>query len=76
MSDLRTIAVVPKNNAEEIRVSVAEREGYTLVDMRIFAAPRTARGEPQPTRNGICVLRDRLPALIEALQAAEREVSR
>ena len=74
--NLRTVATVRKNNAEEIRVSVAEREGYTLVDMRVFAASHRRHGEPQPTRNGICVLRDRLPALIEALQAAEREVSR
>ncbi|MCG5246008.1 transcriptional coactivator p15/PC4 family protein [Methylorubrum extorquens] len=76
MSDLRTVATVRKNNTEEIRVSVAEREGYTLVDLRVFAASPRGRGEPHATKAGICVVRDRLPALIEALQAAEREVSR
>lgn len=76
MSELRTVATIRKSNTEEIRVSVAEREGYCLVDMRVFTPTARSRGEPRATRSGICVLRDRLPALIEALQAVEQEVSR
>ena len=76
MSDLRTIATVRKNNSEEIRVSVAIHDGYALVDMRVFSAPRTSRGEPVPTKAGICVARSKLSELILALQAAEREVTR
>ena len=75
MSDLRTIATVRKNNSEEIRVSVAIHAGYALVDMRVFSAPRSSRGEPIPTKAGICVSKAKLPELILALQAAEREVS-
>lgn len=76
MSDIRTVATVRKNNCEEIRVSVAIRDGYALVDMRVFSAPRSSRGEPVPTKAGICLARAKLPELILALQAAEREVTR
>lgn len=76
MSDLRTIATVRKNNSEEIRVSVAIHAGYALVDMRVFSAPRSNRGEPVATKAGICVAKAKLSELILALQAAEREVSR
>ena len=75
MSDLRTIATVRKNNSEEIRVSVAIHDGYALVDMRVFSAPQSSRGEPIPTKAGICVAKAKLSELILALQAAEREVS-
>jgi hypothetical protein len=76
MSDLRTIATVRKNNSEEIRVSVAVHNGYALVDMQVFSAPRSSRGEPVATKSGICPTRAKLPELILALQAAERAVSR
>ncbi|MHC2017809.1 hypothetical protein [Methylobacterium sp. CM6247] len=76
MSNLRTIATVRKNNTQEIRISVSIRDGYALVDMRIFEAPRrAASGEPYPTAAGICLTQAKLPELIQALQAAEREVS-
>lgn len=75
MIDLRTVATVRKNNSEEIRVSLAIREGYTLVDMRVFAASRKPRGEHVPTKAGICLNRTTLPELIRALQEAEREAS-
>lgn len=77
MSNLRTIATVRKNNTQEIRVSVSVQDGYALVDMRVFAVPRgETSGEPHPTSAGICLTRAKLPELILALQAAEREASR
>lgn len=76
MTDLRTVATVRKNSTDEIRVSVAEKGGYTLVDIRLFSPTPQSRGEPRPMRAGICILRERLPALIEALQLAHRESSR
>ncbi|MHC2019975.1 hypothetical protein [Methylobacterium sp. CM6247] len=75
MSDFRPIATIRKNNSEEIRISLAIRDGYSLIDMRVFSVPRSARGEPMPTKGGICVNRAKLAELIQALQAAEREVS-
>ncbi|POR40507.1 PC4/YdbC family ssDNA-binding protein [Methylobacterium sp. V23] len=76
MSDLRHIASIRKNNSQEIRVSVAIHDGYDLIDMRVFSAPRSSRGEPVPTKAGICLTRAKLQELILALQAAEREVTR
>jgi len=76
MSDLRTIAIVRKNNSDEIRVSVAIHDGYALVDMRVFSALRSSRGEPVATKSGICLTRAKLPERLLALQAAEREVAR
>lgn len=76
MSELRTVATVRKNNMEEVRVSVSTGGRYPLIDMRVFSTAGTKRREPTATRAGICVPRDQLPALIEALQAAAREVSR
>ncbi len=75
MSNVRCVATVQKNNSEEIRVSVAIHDGYALVDMRVFSAPRANRGEPVPTKAGICVARSKLSELILALQAAEREMA-
>ncbi|KQP16528.1 hypothetical protein [Methylobacterium sp. Leaf93] len=76
MSDLRPIATIRKNNSEEIRISLAIRDGYSLIDMRVFSAPRGTHGEPMPTKAGICVNQAKLSELIQALQAAERELAR
>ena len=76
MSELRTVASIRKNNSQEIRVSLSVHDGFTLVDMRVFAVRRGGIGEPHPTPAGICIARKSLPALIEALQAADREASR
>ena len=76
MNASRTIATIRKNNSQEIRVSLNVHEGFTLVDVRVFAARRLGRGEPHPTPAGICFARKSLPALIEALQVAEREAAR
>ena len=75
MSSFRAIATIRKNNSQEIRVSLNVHDGFTLVDVRVFAASRLGRGEPHPTAAGICIARKSLPALIEALQAADREAS-
>ena len=75
MSEPRTIAVLRKNNAEEIRVRISETAGCVLVDMRVFTPNARSEGEPLPTRNGICLVRSKLPELIKALQAAERSVA-
>lgn len=72
MSEPRTIAVLKKNNTEELRVRLTETGGCALVDLRVFTPTTRSEGEPRPTRNGICLVRTRLPELIEALQAAER----
>jgi hypothetical protein len=72
MSEPRTIAVLKKNNIEELRVRLTKTGGCTLVDLRVFTPTTRSEGEPLPTRNGICLVRTKLPELIRALQAAER----
>lgn len=79
MSDLRTVdtvACIRKNNMEEIRVRIARGTDFALIDMRVFASTRGSQGEPLPTRAGICIPRDQLSALIEALRAAQQEAAR
>jgi len=76
MSEPRIIAVLRKNNTEEVRVRVTEIGGCKLVDLRVFTPNARSEGEPRPTRNGICLVRAKLPELIKALQAAEREGAR
>jgi len=76
MSELRTVAVLRKNNVEEVRVRVTESGGFALVDLRVFSPNARSEGEPQPTRNGICLVRTKLPELIKALQAAEQDGAR
>jgi hypothetical protein len=72
MSEPRIVAVLKKNNTEELRVRVTEAGGCMLVDLRVFTPTAQSEGEPRPTRNGICLVRTKLPELIRALQAAER----
>ncbi|MCJ2060107.1 transcriptional coactivator p15/PC4 family protein [Methylobacterium sp. J-048] len=65
------IATVTKNNTEEVRVSLTTFNGFNLVDIRTFARLIGAGGEPMPTKRGICLGRDRLPDLIQALIQAQ-----
>lgn len=65
------IATVTKNNTEEVRVSLTTFNGFDLIDIRTFARLIGAGGEPLPTKRGICLGRDRLPALIQALIQAQ-----
>ena len=70
------VATVMKNNTEEVRVSLTTFNGFALVDIRTFAWPIGAQGEPVPTQRGVCLGRDRLPDLIQALiQAQEASAS-
>jgi hypothetical protein len=76
MSASTLIATVSKNNVEEVRISLTTFNGFDLVDIRTFARLVGAAGEPTPTKRGICLSRDRLPELIQALiQAQEGRAS-
>ena len=67
-----TIAVVSKNQIEEVRVTLGEFQGHDLVSARVYAT-RDASGERVPTKKGLTLSIQKLPDLIEALQEAERE---
>jgi hypothetical protein len=72
MSDPRTlIAIVPKNSIEDVRISLNRFNGHDLVDVRTFTEPRTGRGERIPTKAGVSLRIEALPALITALVRAQ-----
>lgn len=64
-----TIATIPKNAREEIRVALTNYKGHELVDVRVFVESEI-RADHVPTRKGIAVKPSLLPALIEALAKA------
>ena len=71
----KTIATIPKNQREEIRVALSEFEKndrtYDMVSARTFYDD--GNGKMRPGKNGLNVPTRLLPALVEALQAAEVE---
>lgn len=62
------VAAIPKNQREEIRVSVKTFKGYRFADARIYAAKEG--GGWAPTAKGITARGDAIPALIKALAKA------
>jgi hypothetical protein len=56
---------------EEIRVELAEFNGYDLIHLRVWTEPRNGGSERIPTKAGIACRVTLLPDLIEALRQAE-----
>jgi hypothetical protein len=67
----KVIAIVEKNSLEEVRISLNRFRGHDLIDVRVFAAPRSGAGDRQPTKQGISLKIAALPALISAPVRAE-----
>lgn len=63
------IATIRKNTREEIRVSIATYHGTRFVDVRTYVDGEGA--ERRPTPKGVAVRPDGLPALLDALRAAQ-----
>ena len=63
----RVVLEIPKfpNRPKTIRVSVFPLHGHEYVDVRIYLADK-------PTRKGVTIHRDLLPAVLEGLQRAQR----
>ena len=68
MADL-TITTIPKNAREELRISLSEFKGYNLVSQRVWY--RADDGDMRPSKAGVVIRIERLPDLIEGLQAAQ-----
>lgn len=66
----KTVATIPKNSLEEIRIGLDEWKGRDLVNIRVWAEPYEG-GERRPTKKGLAVSIAKLPALVAALQATE-----
>ena len=67
-----TIARLPKNGTEEVRVTLDAFKGANLADMRVFA-DFTSAGIAMPTKKGLSVRIEQLPDLIDALEKAREE---
>ena len=59
----------PKNNREEVRVTLSKFKGYDLVGVRQWF--RNENDEPRPSKSGVTVRVDLLPELLELIQKAQ-----
>ena len=73
MSTIEAVAVIQKNKLEEIRVGLNEFNGHDLINIRVWAEPRSGGSERIPTKAGIACRVALLPELIDALRKAEAE---
>lgn len=77
MSEPLFLATIPKNSREDCRVALDEYQGHTLIDVRLWAdfaaGPVASRCA---TKKGVALDVSRLPALIDALEAARTEAER
>lgn len=70
MSSILPIVVdIKKNEAERIRVAIAEFRCVATIDVRQWFQSRDDV-EPRPTKKGLTVALRHLPALAEAMQEA------
>src|SRR5262249_4025414 len=74
-SDPVVVAVIPKNKADDVIISLCRYNGHDLIDVRVYSAFNGV-AEKRPTRKGVCVNVALLPALIAALNAAAAEAHR
>lgn len=65
------VGSIPKNQREEIRVTLSNFKGHDLVGARIWF--KTKEGEPRPSSKGITVNVRVLPELIGLLEEAEKK---
>ena len=65
------IGAIPKNQREEIRVTLSNFKGHDLCGARIWF--KNKEGEPRPSSKGLTVNVRVLPELIGLLEAAEKK---
>lgn len=65
------VAAIRKADGAEVRVTVQGYKGRRVVDVRVWYLPATG-GDYVPTRKGVTVDADKLPALALALAKAAR----
>jgi hypothetical protein len=68
MSD--PIAIIPKNNIDEIRVMWSEYKGRRYLDIRVYTEIES-KADKVPTKKGVTLRPDLIPDLIKALQSAQ-----
>ncbi len=69
--DQSFIVDVPKNAKECYRIQIGEYKGFTYADVRIWYGEADAR---KPSGKGVAIRPDALPAVIKALEEAQRRL--
>lgn len=69
--DVVVLARIPKGQRAEMRVTAKTWKGRRVIDVRCWAMGKDS-GEYAPTRKGVAVDAKMLPALVEALQQAQK----
>lgn len=59
----------PKNNREEVRVTLSKYKGYDLVGVRQWF--RNDNDEPRPSKSGVTIRVELLPELLQLIQRAK-----
>ena len=59
----------PKNNREEVRVTLSKYKGYDLVGVRQWF--RSENDEPRPSKSGVTIRVELLPELLQLIQQAK-----
>jgi hypothetical protein len=67
-SRLANIATIPKNQREELRITLENYNGYNLVSQRVWFVHDFC--EMRPGKQGVVIQLHYLPDLIDALQDA------
>jgi hypothetical protein len=75
MADPVILAEIGKNSREAVRIALDEYRGSKLIDIRTVCQWGDVDAF-RPTRKGVSLKLEHLPALIEALQRAEAEAVR
>ncbi len=59
----------PKNDREDVRVSLSKFKGYDLLGVRVWY--KGENDDPKPSKSGITIRVEMLPALLELMQQAK-----
>ncbi len=62
----------PKNNREDVRVSLSKFKGYDLLGVRVWY--KSENDAPKPSKSGITIRVEMLPDLLALMQQA-REIA-
>ncbi len=75
--DGTTVATIPKNAREELRVTVGEYNEIPLIDVRVWTVPTVPGGEATATKKGLSLRHDTwrelLPEIARALSGGGAE---
>ncbi|HSA06416.1 MAG TPA: transcriptional coactivator p15/PC4 family protein [Candidatus Gastranaerophilales bacterium] len=73
MSDNKLLATIPRSATEQVQVQINEFKGKKYLDLRIYYT--TDSGNTwNPTKKGVAIYPENLPALKDALEIAKKEL--